>query len=154
MPCPIVNMLWRDPINMLLLPRTSGQNGLVATTSLQQPTTFGTWPCSRHCKSFPNSFFSVSEYVPKNWRLFHTDYWGKKQHFIQKFPRIWCLKNVNFVKNETLKMWILSRMRLWKCEFCQKMRHWKCEFCQKMRFLKCEFLDKLKIFAPLRIGLG
>ena len=33
MPCPIVNMLWRDPINMLVLPRTSGQNGLLATTN-------------------------------------------------------------------------------------------------------------------------
>ena len=28
---------------------------------------------------------------------------GKNQHFFQKLPRIWCLKNVNFVKNEILK---------------------------------------------------
>ena len=25
-----------------------------------------------------------------------------------------------FVKNETLKMWILWKMRLWNCEFCEK----------------------------------
>ena len=29
-------------------------------------------------------------------------------------------ENVNFMKNETLKMWILWKMRLWNCEFCQK----------------------------------
>ena len=27
---------------------------------------------------------------------------------------------MNFVKSDTFKMWILSKMRLWKCEFCQK----------------------------------
>ena len=35
---------------------------------------------------------------------------GTKINFLS---RIWCLKNVNFVKNETLKLW----MRLWKCGF-------------------------------------
>ena len=29
---------------------------------------------------------------------------AKTQLFIQKLPRIWCLKNVNFVKNEILKL--------------------------------------------------
>ena len=43
--------------------------------------------------------------------------WGKTQLFIQKFLRNWCLKNVNFVKNEILKMWILWKMRLWNCDF-------------------------------------
>ena len=38
--CPIVNMLWRDPINMLVLPRTSGQNGLLATTVSTRPNNF------------------------------------------------------------------------------------------------------------------
>ena len=47
-------------------------------------------------------------------------HWGKNQLFIQKLPRIWCLKNVNFVQNETLKLWILWKMKLWKCEFCEK----------------------------------
>ena len=51
-------------------------------------------------------------------KTFHI---GAKKHFsIQKFLRIWCLKNVNCVKNETLKLWILSKMCLWKWEFCQK----------------------------------
>ena len=26
---------------------------------------------------------------------------------------------MNFVKNGTLKLWILCKMRLWKCEFCE-----------------------------------
>ena len=30
-------------------------------------------------------------------------HWGKNQLFIQKLPRICCLRNVNFVKNEALK---------------------------------------------------
>ena len=49
-----------------------------------------------------------------------TTHWGKKQLFIQKLSRIWCLKNVNFVKNESLKMWIMWKMRLWNCEFCEE----------------------------------
>ena len=75
-------------------------------------------------------------------------------------PIIWCLKCVNFVKNETLKMWILWKMRLWKCEFCEKwdfenvnfvnneifkmwilwkMRLWNCEFCEKWDFQNVNF---------------
>ena len=30
------------------------------------------------------------------------------------------LENVNFVKNEILRMWILWKMRFWECEFCGK----------------------------------
>ena len=30
-------------------------------------------------------------------------HWGKNQLFIQKLPRIWFFKNVNFVKNETFE---------------------------------------------------
>ena len=40
----------------------------------------------------------------------------------------WDFENVTFVKNETLKLWILS----------------------KMKFSNCEFSDKLRIFAPVR----
>ena len=71
-------------------------------------------------------------------------HWDKNQFLIQKLPRIWCLK-----------MWILWKVRLWKCEFCEKwdlenvnyvknenlklwilskMRFWKCEFCEKWHF--------------------
>ena len=38
-----------------------------------------------------------------------------KLTFIKKLSRIM----VNFVKSEILKMWILWKIRLWKCEFCQ-----------------------------------
>ena len=46
--------------------------------------------------------------------------------------KLWILKKcdfeiVNFVKNEIFKMWILWKVRLWKCEF----------------------LDKLRVFAPV-----
>ena len=36
-------------------------------------------------------------------KIRHT-HWGKNQLFILKFLRIWCLKNVNFVKHEIFKM--------------------------------------------------
>ena len=39
-------------------------------------------------------------------------HWGKNQIFIQKLPKMWCFKNVNFAKNEIWKLWILSKMRL------------------------------------------
>ena len=101
-----------------------------------------------------------------------TSHYGKNQLFIQKLPRIWCLKNVKFVKNETFKLWILSKMRLWKCEFCEKcdfenvnfvknatlklwilwkMPFWKCEFCQKCDFENVNFV-KNKIFKMWIFG--
>ena len=47
--------------------------------------------------------------------------WGKCQLFIQKLPIIWCgfwekwdFENVNYVKNETLKLWILWKVRFSK----------------------------------------
>ena len=51
--------------------------------------------------------------------------------FIQKINWIlriekWDFENVNFDKNVILKLWILSKMRPWKCGFCQK-----CELCEK-----------------------
>ena len=46
--------------------------------------------------------------------------WSKNPHFIPKIQRICYLpKNVNFAKNEYLKMWISWKMNFWKCEFCQ-----------------------------------
>ena len=68
-----------------------------------------------------------------------------------EFCQIWDSQKVNFVKNETLIMWILSKMKLKKCIFCDKwyfqdvnfikndifkmwilskMRVWKYEFCE------------------------
>ena len=29
------------------------------------------------------------------------------------------LENVNFVRYDTLEMWILWKLRFWKCEFCE-----------------------------------
>ena len=66
---------------------------------------------------------------------------------------------MNFVKNETLKMWILWKMIFWKCEFWEKwdfvivnfvknevLKMW---ILKKVRFSKHEILDKLMIFAPV-----
>ena len=71
----------------------------------------------------------------------------------------WDFENVNFVKNEILKMWILWKIRFWKCEFWEKwdfeivnfvkieiLKKW---ILRKERFSICEFLDKLRIFAPV-----
>ena len=45
----------------------------------------------------------------------------KKRHFKNvNFCEKWEIENVNFLKNKTLKMWILWKTRLWKCEFCEK----------------------------------
>ena len=69
----------------------------------------------------------------------------------------------NLVKNETLPMWILSKMRLCNCEFCEKwdsanvnfvknvtlklwilskMWLWNCGFCQKWDFENVNFVKK------------
>ena len=37
-----------------------------------------------------------------------------------EFCKNWDSQNVNFVKNENLKMWILWKMIIWNCEFCEK----------------------------------
>ena len=65
------------------------------------------------------------------------------------------LMSVNFVKNETLKMWIFSNIGFWNCEFCQKWDFHNVIFCEKWDSenanfvkkwgLKCEFLHCLKI---------
>ena len=39
--------------------------------------------------------------------FFCNAHWGKNQLFIQKLPRIWFLKNVNFVKNKISERQIL-----------------------------------------------
>ena len=66
---------------------------------------------------FTLSIFQESRHVT----YFHYfAHWGKKPIFIQKFPWFWSFRNVNFVKNEVSKMWILWEMRFQKCEFCEK----------------------------------
>ena len=59
----------------------------------------------------------MGQYFDKNWDNFtkietifekiSITHWGENPLFIQKFPRIWYLKNVNFVKIKNSKMWIL-----------------------------------------------
>ena len=66
---------------------------------------------------------------------------------------------MNCVTNGIFKMWIWWKMRLWKCEFCEKWDFENVNFViikiskmwilWKMRFWQCEFLDKLRIFAPV-----
>ena len=80
---------------------------------------------------------------------------GQKPTFYQKkIPRIWCsfcqksyLKNVNFVKNEIFKMWILWKMSLWKCEFCQKWGFEDVNFV-KNESLKMWIFGQIKDFCP------
>ena len=67
----------------------------------------------------------------------NQDHTGTKT---KSLSRIWCLKNVNFVKNEILKMWILWKVRFWKGEFCEK---WDFE---KVNFVKSRIF-KMWIFG-------
>ena len=67
----------------------------------------------------------------------YATHWSKAQHFIQKLPRIWCLKK-----------WILWKMRFWNCECCDKLVSKKL-WIWKMKLSKCEFLEKCRIFAPV-----
>ena len=60
-----------------------------------------------------------ANFLSRNYQEF--DVW--KCEFCEK----WDFEIVNFVKNETSKLWILS----------------------KMRFSKCDFLDKMWIYAPV-----
>ena len=55
-----------------------------------------------------------------------------------EFCQKWDFENVNFVKNDALKMWILTKMGFWNCEFCEK---WDVQ--------KVIFFDKLRIFASV-----
>ena len=69
---------------------------------------------------------------------------------------------MNFVENEILIMWILWKMRFWKCEFCEKWDFDNVNFVKseilkmwiwwKVTFSKCEFLDELRIFVPVCIA--
>ena len=49
---------------------------------------------------------------------------------------------MNFVKNETLKMWILWKMSFWKMWILSKIILGKCEFCQKWDFQNVNFCQK------------
>ena len=51
----------------------------------------------------------IPEVVLYTFNFYVATHWGKRQLFIQKLPLVWCLK-----------MWILWKMRLCKCEFCEK----------------------------------
>ena len=76
------------------------------------------------------------ELEPKNYKIFsiNPDFFASEASYIFKLPRILCLKNVNFVKNETLQMWILSKNDIFKMWILLEMIFSKCEFCQKWDF--------------------
>ena len=93
-------------------------------------------------------------------------------NFVKKKCKKWDFENVNFMKNETLKMWILWKIRLWNCKLCEKWDFknvnfviieisktrilWKLGFLksdflkmwifQKMRNWKCEFCEKMRLW--------
>ena len=87
---------------------------------------------------------------PPNFSFMYSlefEFWCfEKCEFCQK----WDFKNVNFVRNETLKMWVLTKMRFQNCEFCQKWEFEIVNFVKneilklwilwKVAFSKCEFL--------------
>ena len=73
--------------------------------------------------------------------------------------------NVNFLKNERLKMWILWKK--WDLEIVNFVKKWDFEIVNfvkneifklwilwKTIVSKCEFLDKLRIFAPMLLEIS
>ena len=83
---------------------------------------------------------------------FHT---GAKIHILSR----------NHQEFDAWKMWILWKMRLWKCEFVKietlkmwilwKLRLWKCEFCEKLVFENVIFfkIGTLKLWILWKIRL-
>ena len=53
------------------------------------------------------------------------------------------------MKNETLEMWILSKMRLWNCEFCQKWDFEIVNFVKNEIFKMWIFFEKMCNFASM-----
>ena len=78
---------------------------------------------------------------------------GSKTNFLSRNS---CLRNVNFVKYEILKMWFLWKMRLWKCEFCQKCKFENVKFWINQDFCPSVIRKRMKIHTILwwRISLG
>ena len=84
----------------------------------------------------------------RSWpRMNNLEFWSiflaKARLYSLLMRKVKIKKNVNFVKNKTLKMWILWKMRFWKMwilsnityealkmRILWKMIFWKCEFCQ------------------------
>ena len=65
------------------------------------------WSCHRYLKSILASKL-LPDFFPNSRSKFTL---GQKPTFKnQKLQRIWCLKYVNFVKNEILKMWFMDQM--------------------------------------------
>ena len=70
-----------------------------------------------------------------------------------EFCEKWDFEIVNFVRNGTLKLWILRKTRLWKCEFCEirdfknvnfvKMRLWN-----RVKTIFWQFLWNFFLSAP------
>ena len=50
-------------------------------------------------------------------RLWKCEFCENRDFEIVNFVKKWGLENVNFVKNETLKLWILGKLRFSKCDF-------------------------------------
>ena len=98
---------------------------------------FTDWKFKALCLKL-NHFFKRNPYCRRFYTENHTSTLRQNPNFYPeitknlmfekcKFGEKWDFENVNFVKNETLQLWIL----------------WK------VRFSKCEFLDKLRFFAQV-----
>jgi len=58
--------------------------------------------------------------ITKNLMFEKCEFCEKMRLWKCEFCEKWAFENVNFVKNEILKMWILWKIRFWKCEFGEK----------------------------------
>ena len=90
------------------------------------------------------------------WKCDFCQKWDSKNANFQEmklwkceFGEKWYFQNVNFLKYETLKMWILWKIRFSKCEFLDKLRN----FCPSVPCFK--FLFSLNFHAKtLKSTLG
>ena len=80
----------------------------------------------------------IPEVVLYTFNFYVATHWDKRQLFIQKLPLVWCLK-----------MWILWKMRLCKCEFCEKWDFENVNFMKNetLKMWFCIIADRLPSFA-------
>ena len=104
---------------------------------------------------------------------YHSSLYLQKWDFLGSFQTLWTLlprhteakpnfisRNYSefdvckmwiFVKNENLKMWVLWKLRIWKCEFCEKWDFEVVNFVKKWEFEIVNF-DKNEIFGMWIFG--
>ena len=83
----------------------------------------------------------------KNWGSQTT--LGQKPTFYPEITNNLMFEIVNFVNNESLKLWISWKIRFWKCEFCEKWCFQNVNF-----WINCGFLPQCGMYTELFTHCG